>query len=132
MITKNFVTFLSPGTFFSEQNTMEIDDWNVEKAVEMSRGIRERYGATPYGFFFTQRGRKDDELDSKVIATSNLYYLGGQVFTYEEIKAQNNHENAILIRNMEYNDYKKCIVNTNSWKFTAGLRDTDVILDYTP
>lgn len=44
---KCLVTFLSPGTFVSEQTTKEIEDWCHLKAVDMADDVKERYGATP-------------------------------------------------------------------------------------
>ena len=94
----------------------------------MASEITERYGAKPYGFQFTTRERADDELDSKVTEKSNMYYLGGEVLTLEEVKAKNCPDDKILISNMESNGYERIIVNTNSWKFTAPLQDDDVVL----
>lgn len=125
---KRFVTFYSPGTFVSEETTKHIDKWDIDKAVEMSQEITERHAAKPYGFRFTTRERADDELDSKVREKSNMYYLGGDVFTLEEIKAKNDPSDRILISNMECNHWDKIVVNTNSWRFTAPLMDGDVVL----
>lgn len=127
---KHFVNFCSPGTFLTETSTLEISDWDINKAVEMSYGITERYNSTPYGFYFSTKERTDDELDSKVVETSNMYYLGGDVFTLEDIKAKNDPNDEILIWNMETNNYEKVIINTNSWKFTTFLKDDDVVLEY--
>ena len=52
---RHFVTFYSPGTIVAETTTREIDSWNVDDAVAMSRFIQERYGARPYGFRFSTR-----------------------------------------------------------------------------
>lgn len=126
---KHFVTFFSPGTFIDEITTLEIDSWDVKKAIKLSESIKERHGATPYGFHFSTRGRKDDELDSKNIAVSPTYYLGGSIETLEKIKERNSPDDRILISNMECNGWNRVITNTNSWKITKPLYDTDVILD---
>lgn len=125
---KHFVTFLSPGTLFSEETTKPIDRWDVEAAKAMADGIKERHGAIPYGFRFTTRGRENDELDSKVVATSPMYYLGGDVLTLAEVKARNDREDRILIGNMERNGYDRVIVNNNSWKITQPLHKDDIVL----
>ena len=125
---KHFVEFYSPGTFISESTSKEIDSWDVDKAVEMSKTIFERHGAKPYGFRFITRERKEDELDSSVAETSNMYYLGGEIYTLEQIKAKNNPADSILISNMERNGWNRIIVNTNSWKFTAPFLVGDVVL----
>jgi len=82
---KPFVTFLSPGTFVHEETTREIESWNTDKAIEMARGIQERHGATPFGFYFTTRTRGENDLDSKVSDRSKMFYLGGKVETLEEV-----------------------------------------------
>lgn len=125
---KHFVTFVSPGTFFSEHTEKPIESWDIMKATKMARSIKERHGATPYGFYFTTRERRSHELDSKVTRTSGMYYLGGTVETLEEIKARKNPDERILLSNMEMNGWNKVITNTNSWKITQPLRDEDVVL----
>jgi len=125
---KHFVTFYSPGSFVSEETTKEIDEWSTKKAIEMADAITERYNAKPYGFQFKTRERTDDELDSKITEKSNMYYLGGEVFTLAEVKARNDPSDRILISNMECNGYDRIIVNNNSWQFTAPLDDGDIVL----
>ncbi len=126
---QHFVTFYSPGTFFAEQDTKPIDSWDVDAAIEMARGITQRYNARPYGFQFTTRTRKDDELDSSVSAKSNLYYLGGRIETLEEVEARNNPDEKILRSNMRGNGWDRIVVNDNSWRTTQPLEADDVILD---
>ena len=46
---KHFVTFYSPGTFAAETSRKPIESWDVDKAVAMSKEIKERHGALPYG-----------------------------------------------------------------------------------
>jgi hypothetical protein len=127
---QNFVCFLSPGTFFNEETSKPIEHWDVALAMEMSKSIKERYGATPYGFYFYTKGRKDDELDSKIINKSTMYFLGGKIDTLAEIKARNDPADRILISNMENNDYDKVIINTNSWKVTQPFGPENVLLDW--
>lgn len=128
MIKQDYVTFYSPGTFFNEESTKEIDSWTIQEAVNMSKEITERHNSKPYGFQFITRGREDSELDSKVIARSNMYYLGGTILTLAEVKAENDPENKILISNMEMNNWDRIIVNNNSWKHTAVFKDDDIVL----
>ena len=126
---RNFVTFYSPGSFVAETDEKPIDTWDVDKTVEIARSIKQRYNARPYGFCFCTRSRGDTELDSKVTATSNMYYLGGRVETLAEIKARCDPNDRILIENMEINGYPRVVTNTNSWKWTQPLKDDDVVLD---
>ena len=118
---KHFVVFMSPGTLFHETTSKEIDSWDVEKAKQMATGISERYGATPFGFYFTTRSRGAKDLDAKVTATSPTYFLGGKVETLEEVKARATKEDSILIGNMECNGWNRIITNTNSWKVTIPI-----------
>jgi len=129
---KNFVTFLSPGTFVAESTTKEIESWDIHKATKMARDIQERHGATPYAFYFTTRGREKNDLDSKIIKTSGTYYLGGTILTLKDIKARKDQNDHILIRNMEANGWKKVIQNDNSWRWTQPLRRGDKVINYNP
>lgn len=127
---KHYVVFYSPGTLFSETSSYEIDSWDVDKAVEMSKNVSERYNARPYGFKFVTRSRSDNELDSKQAASSNMYYLGGTVRTREEVLAGTDPKESILRSNVKYDtDVIKILVNTNSYMFTTGLYEGDVVLD---
>ena len=126
---KHFVHFQSPGTLFSEETRKEIDSWDVDKAVKMSKEITERYNATPYGFYFTIRERKENELDSKEIKRSQHYFLGGEILTLDQVKEKNDPNDRILISNMECNNYDRVIVNQNSWKCTLPLSENDVVLN---
>lgn len=128
---QHFVTFYSPGTFVSEKNTKPIASWDVDLAVSMAREIVQRYNARPYGFRFSTRTREDHELDSKETETSPFYYLGGKIETAEEVLARNDPKEEILRSNLRVNNIKRLIVNNNSWRFTAELKDDDVVLDVT-
>lgn len=129
-IEQNYVTFYSPGTMFAETNVIKVDSWDIEAAMEKARKIKQRHNATPYGFRFTTRGRAEDELDSKEIKSSPMYYLGGTVKTLAEVKAENDPSNKILILNMEGNDWDRVIENNNSWKVSQPLSKEDIVLDF--
>lgn len=131
-IKKHFVDFYSPGTFVAETSRRSIDSWDVEKAFEMAHGITQRYNATPYGFRFLTCGRNDEDLNSKEIASSPMYYLGGKVQTLAQIKSKKNPSDKILISNMECNGYDRVITNDNSWRWTQPLEKNDVALDFKP
>lgn len=126
---KHFVTFYSPGTFVSETDEQEIDSWDVAKAVEMSKKIDQRYGAKPYGFRFSTKSRGQKDLNSKVSNSSGLYYLGGEIFTIDDIRKRNRADEKILLSNMECNGYDRIVVNNNSYRFTGPLEKDDVVLD---
>jgi hypothetical protein len=126
-MTKHFVIFLSPGTFFSEQTEKPIDSWDVDKAVKLSRRITERYNAKPYGFQFTTRERGEGDLDSKETKRSGTYYLGGRVMTFEDVEREMPDEK-ILMSNMKCNEYEKVVVSETPWRSIHPLEKGDVVL----
>lgn len=128
---KHFVTFLSPGTFVSETTEKPIDSWDVDAAVKLAADICERHASRPYGFKFSTRARSADELDSKVVAQSGVYYLGGKIETRAEVEARNDPKEHVLRTNMRINNIERIVINDNSWRFTAALNDGDTVLDVT-
>lgn len=133
VVQQHFVTFCSPGTFVAETSSKPIHGWDIDAAKEMALTIEERHGATPYGFYFTTNGRGEKDLDSKEIAKSPFYWLGGKIETLAEVEARNDPKEEILRSNMRGNGYDKIIVNTNSYKFTAPFfEEGHVLLDFTP
>jgi hypothetical protein len=100
----------------------------VKEARKEACNIKERHGATPYGFCFTTRERKDDELDSKEIKRSGTYFLGGKVLTLKDIKKRKDPKDRILISNMECNHWDKVVENCNSWKVVLPLHKNDKII----
>lgn len=125
---KHFVTFYSPGTFVAETSERPIDSWDIDTAKAMAAGITERYGATPYGFRFTTRERTQDELDSREVARSKMYYLNCQVFTLEDIERRDDPRDHILLSNMRCNGYTKVVQPVAGWKWTQPLNDGDIVL----
>lgn len=131
-LQKHYVTFYSPGTFVAETTSKPVAAWDVDVAIEMAKSIKERHGAVPYGFSFQTRGREEDDLDSKEIARSNFYWLGGKVETLTEVESRNDPKEDVLRGNMQCNGWDKIITNTNSWKWTQPLAEGDVVLEWTP
>ena len=129
---KHFVKFLSPVKFVSEESELPIDSWNIEVAMSLAHSIVERYGATPYGFYFLTRTRGENDLDSHISDKSPMYFLGGKVETLAEVKARATDDDSILISNMEGNKYTRIITSGNSCSYTAPLSDDDIVLEWTP
>ncbi len=127
---QHYVIFFSPGTFVAEQTQKPVDSWDIEKAQKMARDIKERHGATPYGFCFITRARTNADLDSREVRRSKMYYLGGEVLTLRQIKARKDPQEKILISNMECNRWNRVVVNSNSYKWTQPLRRGDVVLNF--
>ena len=127
MTEKHFVTFLSPGTFVSETTTKEIDSWSVDLAMRMARDIKERHGATPYGFRFETKA--SDGWEPRTVKSSGIYYLGGTLLTIDDVP--DTDEIKTLRWNMKNNDIETVIENTNSWKVTMPFnKSKDVLLEW--
>lgn len=129
---QHFVTFYSPGTFVAETSDMPVKSWDVKEAMKLAHGVKERYGATPYGFRFSTMGRGKRDLNSRELAKSPMYYLGGKVLTAEQVLAGKDPKEDILRSNVRSNGIKRIIVNDNSWRFTSALNDDDMVLDWKP
>jgi len=127
---KHYVTFYSPGTFVAETNEIEIDMWDVAKAMQLSNGIEQRYGAVPYGFRFTTRSRADDEFEPRETVRSPLYYLPHcKLETIDEVRKRADPDERILLSNMESNGWDKIVTTTKGWKWTQPFENDDVLLD---
>lgn len=126
---KHFVTFYSPGTFVAETTEKPIDGWDVETAKQMATEIVERYDAKPYAFKFVTRARGDDDLDSKIVKTSQTYYLSGKIETIEEIESRNDPSDKILLLNMRGNGWGRVITCHTPYRWSQPLQDDDVVLD---
>lgn len=127
-VEKHFVTFYSPGILFAEDTTLSIVSWDVDKAVEMSRKIVERYQSRPYGFKFSTRARGPRDLDSKETKRSGMYFLGGQVETLSQVEARNDPRERILLSNMRGNGYKRIVRGNSPWQWVQPLHEGDVVL----
>lgn len=125
---QHFVTFYSPGTFVAETTIKPIEAWNADLAIAMAADIKERHGATPYGFRFSTRARADDELDSKTVSTGPMHYLGGRVETLADVEARNDPNEETLRWNMRTNGYDRIWTSTTGWKWTQPLSADDVVL----
>lgn len=135
---KHFVTFLSPGTFVAEDTTKPIKAWDPVKAVQMAGEVVERYGARPYGFYFTTCLAADPipdgeggtlKVEPKEVSRSGMHFLGGEVFTVDDIKGRGNPKDRVLISNMEGNGWWTVVQNDNSWRSTQPFKEGDVILN---
>ena len=127
-IKQHFVTFKSPGMATAEHTTKEIDAWDTLKAVEMAYDVLERHGAKPYGFHFSTRARTAQELDSKTIAKSGTYFMGGKIKTLQEVIADPIN-NKTLIANMKGNHWDQVVTVTKGYEWTSPILKDDAVLD---
>lgn len=113
-MSKYRVTFLSPGTFVSEQTTREVegDDRDVvAKSAAIAQTITERYGARPYGFQI--EGRKGT-------------YFFGSLRCAADLDPK---EHAILLSNMEANDWPLVVVYSGSFRSHHPFEANDTLID---
>src|SRR5215469_2666745 len=132
-MTKHFVTFYGPGTFFDESETREIASWNVKLAQVMAKGVKLRYGARPFGFQFSTRTRSEQDFDSRQSKQSPMYYLNGIVETLDDVKRRNSPDEKILRSNMKGNGWHRIVRNdpkskVKNWAWCKPLNDDDVVL----
>ena len=121
-MTKHIVIFSWPGFFFADSKPHPISDWNVTEAMKIARDYKD----LPYCFQFITRERADDDLDSHVSKRSGMFYIGGTVFTLDEIKAEHDPNNRILLSNMENNNWDR-IIRVRGW--TQPFEEGDHIVD---
>jgi len=125
---RHYVTFYSPGTFFAEATTKEIDTWDVGAATEMTATITERYGAKPYGFQFTTRERDEEDFDSRQTDKSGMYYVNCTVSTLADIEERSDPADAILLANMRANGWDRVVSPKTGWRCAQPLMDCDVVI----
>lgn len=134
---KDFVTFLSPGTFVHEQTTKPIDKWDIPAACEMSTSIVERYGARPFCFYFTTVLTAEPvpdgeggtlEVCPKEVARSGTHFLGGTVLTIHDVEARARPGDEILASNMRFN-WPVVVETSNGFRSVNPFVQDDVIVD---
>lgn len=133
---EHFVTFSSPGTFVSETTTKPIKSWDAAEAFNMALGVKERYGAVPFGFSFSTSLMTVPTGDIparqlKELKRSGTYYIDGRLMTLDDVK-RGEPTARILISNMERNKIARVVtgpVNGKGWRWTHPFEDGDTLLD---
>src|SRR5271169_442334 len=109
---KHYVEFYSPGTLFVESRMEPIDSWDVTVAVAMSQSVVERYGSKPHSFRFRtmiehEPVRSEEgpllKVQSVENTRSNLYHLGGQIETLDDIERRAFASEEYIVSNMRSN-----------------------------
>jgi len=101
MITKNFIEYFFPGALFADSAMVDVPSRDVAEA-------KANAPAHAYAFRFITRGRHENELDSRVIDRSGMHYIGGTIYTVDDVKALPG-KNDILLANMQCNGWDKVI-----------------------
>lgn len=128
-----FARFYSPGTLFAETSERRLETGTLEEAVQAAKSVKERHGATPYGFDLITKivapPVPDGEggtlsVQPKEVDRKGRFYLGGKLLMYEDAE-----DGSIMASNMRCNRYPICIENTNSYRFTYYFEEGDAIVD---
>lgn len=69
-------------------------------------------------------------MQSREVERSGVYYLGGEILTYEQMVEINDPSDEVLRSNMRANDFPLVIINRNSWKSANPFNEEDVLLDH--
>ena len=135
---KNYVTFLSPGTFYDEETSKPIDTWDPVAAMKLLEGIKERHGAKPYAFFFrtmlTAEPVPDGEggtleVEPKLVEKSGLHYINGTVLSYDDVvvKVDADSKRLALTRGTRHSPSTR--KTTNSYLPPGGFGEDAVVVD---
>jgi hypothetical protein len=120
-VVQHFVTYYFPGSIVSNEQVKPVEQWDVLMAKRFAPDNR-----NCYGFRFTTRSRGEYDLDSKVTATSPMYFLNSTVESLEQVKARNLTADRTLLANMESNGYKNIVRTYSGW--CLPLEDGDTVL----
>ena len=106
-----------PGSFLAETTSKKLDSWDLDEAVEKAPD-KGPYGPGAYAFELIQyvtTNVEGFEVIPKEIAHSGTYFLGGTIYTIDDIKREVPNS-SILISNMEGNGWLK-VIKTNCGTF---------------
>ena len=127
------VTFHSPGSFFNESSSQEFDMVDIKEFCKKATKIKERYGASPFGFSYQKmsaplKSNIDgfEILPKKIGKPSGMFFINGEVIFHENLNAE---DERILRSNLEYNSDGVGVVTQNSYKHHAMFDVEDVIVD---
>lgn len=135
---KHYVTFLSPGTFMSEQTTKPIESWDPARAIALGEDVVERHDARPYGFVFETRLVSDPvpdgrgghlRVESKLLERSGTHFLGGKLRTFDEVESLADPKEEILLSNMRSNEMSIVCEVRRGYKSTHPFGERDVVVD---
>lgn len=121
----HYVTYYYPGSFFPETSRKQVPDWDSERAYLASSSDPRK----PYAFKFVTLGRTAEELNSREIARSPTYFLGGSLMSLEEVLASPGSDLKTLAENMQANGWDRVIRARYGNYQPFGPEDTLLPLD---
>lgn len=138
---KHYVTFLSPGTFVSEETRRPVASHSVSEAVGAAHSVTERHGAKPYAFYFTTVLAADPvpdgeggllRVEEREVFRSGVHYLGGKLLTLDDLEARGDPSLRILVSNMKANNWPIVVENNNSFVVVRPFEEGDLIVNAHP
>lgn len=136
---KHYVTFLCPGTFMSEQRTEPIDAWSLHEAAARSSRVVERWGATPYAFFFITRLEAASVPDGeggmlrvmgREVERSAMHHMHATVRSIDELQAdRSGRDLTVLLSNMRGNGWPLVAESIGRYRHFAPYERADVCVD---
>lgn len=116
---ESYVSFYSPGTFFSECSRKKCKHGDIKTALKYMKDLKERHNSSPYGFCFENGNGK---------SKSGMFYVTGIVDSYNDVPKTSKNE--IMRSNMASNNWAYIVTNHNSWKHTAPFEKDDCVIDW--
>lgn len=135
---QEYVIFLSPGTFVDEVSERPIATRDTREAVTMAKGISERYGARPYGFYFETRleaGKVRDtegeefETKPRITNKTGIYYIQGRIRTREDVEREGKLDERILASKMHNEGWEIVCETINGYRHTGIFGALDLVID---
>lgn len=139
---KHYVTFVSPGTLFAEMTSKPIDAWDIKQALALEKGTIERYGAKPFGFYFSTRLVVDPvpdgeggtlNVEPREVERSGMHFLADaghwSLHSYDELERVGSKETEILRSNMRGNGWPIVFESRRSFRCTQPFEERDVVVD---
>lgn len=126
------VTYYSPGSFFSETNEREFENFSLKEFTEKASTITQRYGAKPYGFKVQRLEEIVDMPDGfkcepKIIEKAKCYYfINAEVVFSKDLDKKTE---GIFISNLENNCQGVGIISRNSYRFNYFFNKEDFIVN---
>lgn len=127
---KKFIVFTipEPGSPQPTKITMAAEEHSIELANKMADDLLQQVGIRPSGFHYTTRARGEEDLDSKEISKSPMYYFEGKTLTMDQVKELPEPKRTNMIYNMGAAKCDTVVVMEIKQEIGFPLKPGDVVL----
>lgn len=102
MTVLTYVRFFYPGLMYNESTERYLGAKSTSVALQLAHQEASKLGIDPFAFQFITKCRTS--ISESIIGTSEMHYLGGEIFTLNELKkAGPDPELDVVVSNMERN-----------------------------